>query len=133
MREHGSGARKEVFSGADEAGDSIKGLLGKLYQAADIPVTVDDFKGSKATAQAGSPAVRDLERRRPDARHPHRRQPHHRGAAAAIITTGETSTTGSSATRALTIRVGYHAPSRRRGATTSSVRWRSGRPGRPAA
>ena len=106
MREHGRGARKEVFSGADEVGDSLKGLLGKLYEAADIPVLVDDFKGSKATARLGhlqsaiwNGGDRTLGTRTGGSLTTGEPR-------AAIITTGETSTTGSSATRALTIRVG---------------------------
>lgn len=47
MQENGGGARKEVFSALDDTGESIKGLLNKMHQAADVPITVDDFKGPK--------------------------------------------------------------------------------------
>jgi len=107
MQENGRSPRKEVFSALEGTGESIKGLLNKMHEAADIPITVDDFKGPKgptkladlqsaiwngggrtlATRIAGASTTTGAPR-------------------CGVITTGETASTGSSATRALTIRVG---------------------------
>ena len=109
MRENGRSARKEVFSALEDTGESIKGLLNKMHQASDVPITVDDFKGPKGPTKLaalqsaiwngggrtlGTRTGGDITTGSPRC---------------AVITTGETSSTGSSATRALTIRVNSHA------------------------
>lgn len=105
MRENGPGARKEVFSALDEVGDSVKGLLDRMSAAADLPVLVDDFKGPKGPAklaQLQSAVWNGGDRTLGTRNGGHRTTGAPRCSA---ITTGETSSTGSSATRALTIRV----------------------------
>lgn len=96
--------RKSVFS-ALEKGDSLIGLLGALADIRDLPTVVDDFKGDKGSEklsafQAGiwNGADRTVGQR--DGGQRTSREP-----AAGPFTTGEVGSVGSSATRAITIRV----------------------------
>lgn len=109
MREHGRGARKHVFSALEDTGDTLKGMLNALSAIADLPTLIDDYKGPKAAARLGAlqstiwngggRTTSNRDRGRDTS-----------GAPRCVpITTGETSSTGSSATRALTIRVGADA------------------------
>lgn len=106
MKENGRGARKHVFSALEDTGETIKGLLHKMNLLADLPALVDDFKGPKGAAKLATlqSAIwngggRSLATRNGGSITT--------GAPRCTpITTGETSSTGSSATRALTIRVG---------------------------
>lgn len=105
MRENGPGARKEVFSALEDVGDSVKGLLDRMSAACDLPVTIDDFKGTKGAAklsQIQSAIWNGGDRTLGTRTGGHRTTGAPRCSG---ITTGELSSTGSSATRALTVRV----------------------------
>lgn len=97
--------RKSIFSALDKSGDSVIGVLGALADVRDLPTVMDDFKGitgaEKLSAfQSGiwNGADRTVGQR--DGGQRTSREP-----AAGPFTTGEIGSAGSSATRAITIRV----------------------------
>lgn len=104
MHEHGWPAKRSMFSALEETGDRIKGLLDRMAAAANLPVVVDDFKGSKGETKLGelqsvlwNDGSRTLGTRTGGSRTTGMPR-------CGALTTGETGSTGSSASRALTIR-----------------------------
>lgn len=104
MHENGWPARRSMFSALEETGDRIKGLLDRMGAAANLPVVVDDFKGAKGEAKLGelqsvlwNDGARTLGTRTGGSRTTTMPR-------CGALTTGEVGSSGSSASRALTIR-----------------------------
>lgn len=101
-----NGEHRDMFCGADNIGDTLASLMHSLHRTKDIPVLIDDFNGRKAAERladiqravwnGGGRQVSTLRGTNRSGGKPR----------AGVITTGESSSLGSAATRTLTINVG---------------------------